>query len=89
VVGLHPEGSESMTFQVMFEKLPKFCEICGLFGHGELECGDGVHNIDRKQYGQWMIAPMEDWHPQFAGLHYRAPTRDGGQSGLGGRGRED
>jgi hypothetical protein len=52
LVGLHPEGSERLHFQVLYEKLPKFCEKCGLFGHGELECGDGVHSDDDKQYGR-------------------------------------
>ena len=51
VVGLHPEGNKKMMFQVMFEKLPRFCEVCGLLGHGELECGDGVHDAAAKQYG--------------------------------------
>jgi hypothetical protein len=59
-VGLHPEGSERLHFQVMYEKIPKFCEVCGLFGHGELECGDGVHEDVARQYGDWMLAPMED-----------------------------
>ncbi|XP_051201869.1 uncharacterized protein [Lolium perenne] len=63
VVGLHPEGSERMTFQLPYEKLPKFCEVCGVFGHGDLECGDGVHDERSKQYGSWMTSPMEDWHP--------------------------
>jgi hypothetical protein len=45
---------------VVYEKLPKFCEVCGLFGLGDLECGDGIHDEDTKQYGKWMLAPMED-----------------------------
>jgi hypothetical protein len=44
----------------LYEKLPNFCDICGLFGHAELECGDGVHDVEKKQYGTWMIAPVED-----------------------------
>jgi hypothetical protein len=34
VVGLNPEGYERMMFQVMFEKLSRFCAVCRLFGHG-------------------------------------------------------
>jgi hypothetical protein len=41
VVGLHPDGNERMTFEVMYKNLPWFCDICGLLGHGVMECGDG------------------------------------------------
>jgi hypothetical protein len=44
VVGLHQQGSKRMTFQVLYENLPKFCDMCGLFGRGALECGDRVHD---------------------------------------------
>jgi hypothetical protein len=64
IIGLHPEGSERLNFQVLFEKLPRFCEVCGLLGHGHLECGDGVHGEDARKYGAWLIAPFDDWHPQ-------------------------
>jgi hypothetical protein len=60
VMGLHPEGQERLHFQVMFEKLPKLCEVCGFFGHGDQKCGDGVHDEEAKQYGLWMLAPVED-----------------------------
>jgi hypothetical protein len=66
-VGLHAEGCDRMNFQVMYEKLPRFCEVCGMFGHGHLECGDGVHEEVAKQYGDWMIAPSKDWHPTTPG----------------------
>jgi hypothetical protein len=62
LVGLHPEEHERLHFQVLYEKMPKFCAVCGVMGHGKLECGDGVHNAEEKQYGSWMIALMEDWH---------------------------
>jgi hypothetical protein len=83
-VGLHPEGVERLSFQVMYEKLPNFCEICGLFGHGDLECGDGVHCEADKQYGTWMVAPMEDWHPQTSGVKIRTPAGEGSRGGRGG-----
>jgi hypothetical protein len=87
VVGLNPEGYEKMLFQVMFEKLPRFCAVCGLFGHGHEECGDGVHEASAMQYGNWMIAPMEDWHPQSAGVRNWSSAREGGGQGAGqGRG---
>jgi hypothetical protein len=71
------------TFRFYIKKLPKFCEMCGLFGHGELECGNGVHNDDDKQYGDWMCSPIDDWHPQTSGVRVRTA---GGEASRGGRG---
>ncbi|KAM0889136.1 hypothetical protein ACQ4PT_027880 [Festuca glaucescens] len=91
LVGLHPEGHERLHFQVIYEKLPKFCAVCGLFGHGELECGDGLHTDTDKQYGEWMVAPMDDWHPHSSGVRSRGPTREstcGGRGGGRGTGRD-
>jgi hypothetical protein len=84
VVGLHPEGQEKLLFQVLFEKLPRFCAVCGLLGHGELECGDGVHVDDDKQYGDWLIAPVEDWHPLTSGVKNRGNSWDSTRGGRGG-----
>jgi hypothetical protein len=84
VVGLHPEGSDRMMFQVLYENLPKFCDFCGLLGHGDTECEDGVHDKTALQYGDWLIAPMEDWHPQTSGVRTGAPTRENSRGGKGG-----
>jgi hypothetical protein len=88
IVGLHPEGSERLSFQVLYEKLPRYCEVCGVLGNGELECGDGVHGDEAKQYGAWMMAAAEDWYPQTSGMRTRASDRAGAQGVRGGgRGR--
>ncbi|KAK1629914.1 hypothetical protein QYE76_004229 [Lolium multiflorum] len=62
-VTLSPEGFESMALQVKFEKMPKYCSYCGLMGHVDLECGSGEFAEEELQYGSWMLAPMETWHP--------------------------
>jgi hypothetical protein len=84
VVGLHPEGQERVHFQVMYEKLPRFCDVCGMFGHTDQDCGDGVHSEMDKQYGDWMIAPVEDWHPSTTGARNKAPPKEGYRGGQGG-----
>jgi hypothetical protein len=63
VVTLSPEGFGSITLQVKYEKTPKFCSHCGLMGHGVLECGSGEFQDEELQYGMWMLAPPETWHP--------------------------
>jgi hypothetical protein len=48
-----------LAFQVKYEKLPKFCAICGLIGHVDSECGDCMHDKAAYQYGDWLIASPE------------------------------
>ena len=62
-VTLSPEGRPNMMLQVKYEKMPRFCNHCGLMGHGALECGSGEYTEDELQFGEWMLAPMETWHP--------------------------
>jgi hypothetical protein len=42
---------ESKRYLVQYEKLPMFCFVCGLMGHELTECGDGVHDINKCQWG--------------------------------------
>lgn len=45
-----------MILRVSYEKIPKFCKVCGLLGHKYDECGSGVHDPQSFQYGDWMLA---------------------------------
>lgn len=42
VVVLSPEGAADIILRVTYEKVPKFCEICGCMGHVLKECSNGV-----------------------------------------------
>jgi hypothetical protein len=44
------------VYLVKYEKVPKFCEICGILGHEFLECGTGFHKEEDHKFGDWMIA---------------------------------
>jgi hypothetical protein len=63
VVTFSPEGCENMLLLVMYEKMPKFCAFCGMMGHEHLECGTGEYAANELQFGKWMLAVEESWHP--------------------------
>jgi hypothetical protein len=63
VVTFSPEGCENMLLLVMYEKMPKFCAFCGMMGHEHLECGTGEYAANELQFGKWMLAAEESWHP--------------------------
>jgi hypothetical protein len=53
---LTPEGRSPMFLKLAYEKVHKFCKVCGLLGHKFDECGNGVHEPKDFQYGDWMLA---------------------------------
>jgi len=77
---------EAKKYPVQYEKLPQFCAFCGLLGHEVRECGDGVHEPETCEWGEWLLVKF----PVIAG---RSPMghgsgRDGREFSRGrGRGR--
>lgn len=45
---------ERIFFHVKYEKLGYLCEVCGILGHNQEECGDGVHGVEEIEYDDWM-----------------------------------
>lgn len=50
------KGKERQVFLVRYEKLAKFCKVCGLVGHDYKECGSGVHQLKNMKFGDWLYA---------------------------------
>jgi hypothetical protein len=38
-------------FKIQFEKIPRFCGVCGMVGHIHLECGTGEHDESKLKWG--------------------------------------
>jgi hypothetical protein len=73
---------EAKRYLVQYEKLPSFCGFCGLLGHEVSECGDGVHDVEACEWGDWLIVKFPSFVPN------RTPRGRGGRGGrMGGRGR--
>jgi hypothetical protein len=72
---------ERKVYPVMYEKLPDFCYFCGLIGHSVTECGDGVHEEEKCQWGEWIKVVFEPNNPPRGG------RGSAGRSGLFGRGK--
>lgn len=62
-VFLH-EVRENEWFHGTYERLPLFCFLCGVIGHGEVKClshfvEDFVEPVGNLPYGAWLRAPGE------------------------------
>ena len=49
-------GGQREIYQLMYEKVPRFCGACGLPGHIHVECGTGEHNVTKLKWGDWLKA---------------------------------
>jgi hypothetical protein len=91
VTGNVDPGKKAQKFRVLYEKMPRFCAICGVIGHVADECGDGSHDPKDFQYGDFMMVPEEDfWYqpkkeyvirPQSSNIRGRGGRGRGGRTG--------
>lgn len=80
VIPLTVTGEGRKLLQVKYEKIPYFCQICGLMGHNHEECGDGVWEAKDKQWGGWMLAQRRETpQEQQGGRAPRGQVRRSGQ----------
>ncbi|KAK1683555.1 hypothetical protein QYE76_044403 [Lolium multiflorum] len=72
---------ESKKYPVQYERLPDFCNFCGMMGHVVTECVDGIHEDDKCEWGDFLRVIFEPNLPP-------GPGRTGGnRGGFAGRGR--
>lgn len=76
------KDKKRVFYQVFYEKIPKFCYVCGLLGHTYLEHGNGKHEEKDMDWGEWLLAPMVA--PPFSRGGMAGGRRGGRRSGAGG-----
>ncbi|KAM0887405.1 hypothetical protein ACQ4PT_029062 [Festuca glaucescens] len=55
-VSFKPEGGVQVIMRVKYEKIPRFCGVCGLLGHMQEECGTREHMPEAVVFGKWLLA---------------------------------
>jgi hypothetical protein len=46
---------ESRRYLAQYEKLLTICFVCGIMGRRMTECGDGVHDLSKCHWGDWLL----------------------------------
>jgi hypothetical protein len=87
-VSFKPEDAAPVIMRVKYEKIPRFCGVCGLLGHKQEECGTGEHADGACGFGKWLLADTPWNKSQLFGQASRTPGRDGQgpRAATGGRG---
>ncbi|KAK1619778.1 hypothetical protein QYE76_025295 [Lolium multiflorum] len=84
-VTIKPEGADVVVMRVKYEKIPRFCAICGHLGHVKEECGTGEHTGVQEGFGKWLLADTAWNRAQLlnAGDQARPQGRENAPPGAG------
>ncbi|KAK1698726.1 hypothetical protein QYE76_015423 [Lolium multiflorum] len=74
-VAITPEGGKPVVMRVKFEKVPRYCAVCGHIGHVKEECGSGMHPPAAEVFGTWMLADTPWNRAQLHGNSGHAPPQ--------------
>ncbi|KAK1558107.1 hypothetical protein QYE76_018120 [Lolium multiflorum] len=85
-VSFKPEGEKPVIMRVKYEKIPRYCAVCGLLGHEQEECGSGEHTLEAKVFGKWLLADTP-WNR--AQLHGGSAHRPAAMPDQGGQDARD
>lgn len=58
-------GGKKDWYMVKYEKMPIFCNHCGLLGHWYEECGTGEHDMSKFEWGDFILA--DEWKNRGGG----------------------
>lgn len=74
-------AKERQVYLVRYEKLARFCKVCGLIGHDHKECGLGVHDEKMMKFGDWLYADGPSRPRQETGPSKSSGPQPSGRAG--------
>lgn len=81
-----PANGKKMWIMVKYERLPKFCYLCGKIGHVESDCENEEAKQYHSEYGEWLWdSPMKNLggRQEGEGLRYVPLRQERDESGTG------
>jgi hypothetical protein len=72
-VTIKPEGEATVVMRVKYEKIPRYCDVCGRMGHVKEECSSREHCPSKEGFGKWLLADTAWNHAQLQNAGDQVP----------------